>query len=280
MGKKTFKKPKAIRIRAPNTLRVPPGGIVAGFPEFWQRAHDAFPQFFAATDHLVPLVNAVLAEPIGSHLPRILHCMTAIISNSLGSLITLALNGYGHDAVRIARGMFENSVNAAYLAKHPTEVQDYNDYHWIRQRRLLDYMRQDAPALFQLLKQSDIDDIDAEYAKVVPRFTSSNGRVRKDWCAKDLRQRAEGVGMGKLYPTFYGYASSIHHGDIGGLAAQISTGNFQTEIAPSFHAIRDALIMGHQSVIVVLANFNDVAALGLADEIKAAVEGFQKTWDR
>jgi hypothetical protein len=279
MGKKTLKKPKAlIRIRPPNTLLVPPGGIVAGFPEFWPRAHDAFPRFFAATDHLVPLVNAVLAKPIGGQLPRILHYMTAIISNSLGSLIILALNGYGHDAVRIARGMFENSVNAAYLAKHPTEVQDYLDYHWISQRRVLDYMRNNDPALFQLLKQSDIDDIDTEYAKVVPRFTSSNGKVRKDWCAKNLRQRAEAVGMGKLYPTFYGYASSIHHGDIGGLAAQISTGNFQTEIGPSFHAIRDALIMGHQSVIVVIDNFNDVAALGLTDEIKAAVDEFQKAW--
>ena len=134
-------------------------------------------------------------------------------------------------------------------------------------------MRKDDPALFQQLKQSDIDEIDTEYAKVVPRFTSSNGKVRKDSCAKNLRQRAEAVAMGKLYPTFYGYASSIHHDDIGGFAAQISTGKFQTEIAPSFHAIRDALIIGHQSVIVVIDNFNDVAALGLADEIKVAVRG-------
>src|ERR1017187_649491 len=244
MGQKKFKKPKdLVRKNAPGTPLVRPGGIVAGFPGFWQKSHDAFQGFFEATNHLVPLVNTVLATPIGGQLPRILHYMTAIISNSLGSLITLALNGYGHDAVRIARGMFENSVNAAYLAKYPTEVQDYLDYHWIRQRRLLDYMRKDDPALFQLLKQPDIDDIDTEYAKVVLRFTNSNGKVRKDWCAKNLRQRAEAVGMGKFYPPFYGYASSLHHGDFGGLAAQISTGRFQTEIAPSFHAIRDALIM-------------------------------------
>ena len=281
MGKKTFRKPKSLaRVRRANTLLDPPGGIVAGFPEFLHKAHDAFLPFFAATDQLVPLVNAVLAKPIRGQLPRILPYMTAIISNSLGSLMTLALNGYGHDAVRIARGMFENSVNAAYLAKHPTEVQDYLDYHWIRQRRLLDYMRKGDPALFHLLRQSDIHDIDTEYAKVVPRFTSQNGKVRKDWCANNLRQRTEVVGMGKFYPTFYGYASSIHHGDIGGLAAQISAGKFQTDIAPSFHAIRDALIMGHQAVIVVIDNFNDVAALGLADEIKTAVEGFQKAWDR
>jgi hypothetical protein len=140
-------------------------------------------------------------------------------------------------------------------------------------------MRKDAPTLFQLLEQADIDDIDTEYAKVVPRFKSSNGKVRKDWCAKNLRQRAEAVGMGELYPTFYGYASSIHHDDIGGLAAQISTGKLQTEIAPSFRAIREALSMGHQSVIVVIDSFNGVAALGLADEIKAAVDEFQKAWD-
>lgn len=280
MGKKTFKKPKAsLKKRELKTLLAPPGGIIAGFPEFWQRAYDAFPQFFVATDHLMLLVKAVLDKPISGKLPRILHYSTAIVSNSLGSLITLALNGYGHDAIRIARGMFENSVNAAYLAKHPTEVQDYLDYHWVAQRRLLDYMRKDDPALFEQLKKSDIDDIDTEYARVAPRFKSTKGKVRRDWCIKNLRERAEVVGMGKLYPTFYGYASSIHHGDIGGLAAQISTEDFQTEIAPSFNGIRDALIMGHQSVIVVIKNFNEVAALGLANEINVAVRRFHESWD-
>src|SRR5262249_7473814 len=150
--------------------------------------------------------------------------------------------------------------------------------HWIKQRRLLDYMRKDDPALFNQLKQSDVDEIDTEYGKAAPKFKNPNGRLRKDWCAKSLRERAESVGLGQFYPTFYGYASSIHHGDIGGLAAQISTGNFQTEIAPSLRGIKGALIMGHQSVIVVIDNFNDVANLGLADEIKAAGDAFQKAW--
>jgi hypothetical protein len=246
MGQKKFRKPKdLVRKMALGTPLVRPGGVIAGFPEFWQKSNDAFQGFFEATDHLVPLVNTVLAKPIGGQLPRVLHYMTAIISNSLGSLITLALNGYGHDAVRISRGMFETSVNAAYLAKYPTEAEDYLNYHWIRQRRYLDYMRTDDPARFQQLKQSEIDEMDAEYAKVVSRFTDSKGKVRKDWCSKNFRQRSEAVGMGKFYPTFYAYASSIHHGDISGLAAQVSTAKFRAEIAPSFQAIRDALIMGH-----------------------------------
>jgi hypothetical protein len=258
---------------------VRPGGVIAGFPEFWQKAHDRYPRFFEATNTLVPLVNQVLAKPIGGKLPRVLHHMTAVISNSFGSLIALALNGYGHDGVRIARGMFETSVNAAYLSKDPTEIEDYLDYHWIRQKRLMDYMQKDDPALFKQLEQRVIDEINSEYAKVAPRFKTSQGKVRKEWCSKTLRDRAELVGMGKLYPTFYGYASSIHHGDFAGLAAQISTGNFRTEIAPSFQAIKDALVMGHQSVLVVISHFNEIAALSLDTEIKEANDAFLKAWN-
>jgi hypothetical protein len=245
-------------------LPIPPGGIIAGFPEFWQKAHDAYPHFFRATDHLVPIVNDLLRRPIGGQLPRILHYMTAIISNSLGSLITLALNGYGHDAVRIARGMFETSVNAGYLAKNPTEVGNYLDYHWIKQQKLLEYMRKEDPTNFQRLTQSDIDDIDREYARVAPQFKDSKGRVRKEWSVKNLRERAEAVGMGPLYPTFYSMASSIHHGDFSGLASQVSGGAFRPQIAPSLHAVKNALIMGHQSVLVIISNFNDIGEFGMA----------------
>jgi hypothetical protein len=43
--------------------------------------------------------------------------------------------------------------------------------------------------------------------------------------------------------------------------------------------MKDALLMGHQSVLVVIDNFNNVAALGLETEIKAAVDAFQRAWD-
>jgi hypothetical protein len=280
MGQKKFKKPKPLPSKKPPSLPIPPGGIIPGFPEFWQRSHNAFPRFFEATEHLIPLVNDILQKPVSDQLPRLLHYMTAIISNSLGSLIILSLNGYGHDAIRVSRGMFETSVNGAYLAKNPTEVEDFVDYHWINQRKLLDYLREDDPALFQQLNQTDIDDIDREYAKVVPRFSNKKGDVRRNWCAKNLRQRAESVGMGKLYPTFYGFASSIHHGDFSGLASQISAGKFVAHVAPSLFGVKDALLMGHQSVLVIISNFNGVGKFGFDTEIQKACDFFQNAWDR
>jgi hypothetical protein len=59
----------------------------------------------------------------------------------------LALNGYGHDAMRIARGMYEAAVNATYLKLHPDEIDDYVDYHWVIQKKLYDYMQRYDPEL-------------------------------------------------------------------------------------------------------------------------------------
>ena len=281
MGKK-FKEPKPLPVTKSkqNCLSIPPGGIIAGFPEFWQKAYRRYPRFFDATDQLVPLVNTVLARPVGGKLPVLFHFMTGIISNSLGSLITLALNGYGHDAVRIARGMFEMAVNVAYLAKHPDEADDYIDYNWIRQKKLMTHLEKADPEMFAKLTQAQRDEINAGYARALPRFqTKSGGKPRSNWCVKNIRERAEEVGVGGIYPTFYAYASAIHHGDIAGLSAQISTGKFQTDLAPSFQAMGDALYMGHQSVLVVIDNFNDVADFGMETEIEAAVDAFHRAWN-
>ncbi len=155
----------------------------------------------------------------------------------------------------------------------------YIDYYWVERKRLIDYMKVDDPKLFAKLEKKFLDEIDTEYAKVAPKFTNSKGKVRKEWCTESLRARAEAAGLGKFYPTFYGFASSIHHGDFVGMSAQISGGQFKPELAPSFQAIRDALIMGHQSVIVVISNFNEAAGLGIKAEVQIAADHFVKAWD-
>ena len=40
--------------------------VVAGFPEFWQLAHDSQKECFAALEDLAPLVNEALGKPYPS----------------------------------------------------------------------------------------------------------------------------------------------------------------------------------------------------------------------
>ena len=253
-------------------------GVVAGFPEFWQPAYDRYPKFYKAALGIAPLVNQVMRTRLKGQLQIVLAFMTGIVSNSFGALITLSLNGYGHDALRISRGMFEIPVNAAYLQRHPDEVGDFLDYHWINQKKLLEYMEQHCPEGLKALTANTITEMNREYAKVLPRFADKGGKPRNSWSKKNIRVRAEEVGLGEFYPTFYAYASGVHHGDFAGLAAQAVKNRLQVESAPSFARIKDALMMGHQCVIVVVDSLNKAAGLGIDDQISAACSAYVEAW--
>jgi hypothetical protein len=282
---KRIRKPKPLSWKKPSPqrlVRVVAGfpGVVAGFPGFWQKVYDQHPGFFDAAHDLVPLANRFLQQTVEGPLGLVEHCLTAIVANSFGALITLALNGYGHDAVRIARGMFEAAVNAAYLKLHPAEVEDYIDFLRIRQKKLYDYSQRYSPSDLLRIPAETIAEMKAEFAKVAHRFQDSRGKLRNSWCRKDLRARAEEVRLGEFYPTFYAHASGIHHGDIGGLLAQSARDALRVEVAPSFEAMKEALIMGHWAVLNILHSFNEVAGLKLDEELSEARDRFATAWKK
>src|ERR1039458_6041043 len=136
--------------------------------------------------------------------------------------------------------MFEISVNAAYLQRHPDEVDDYLDYHWVNQKKLLEYMKEGCAERFLRLQPSTIAEVNTQYAKVLPRFADRTGKPRGSWSKKNIRARAEEVGLGAFYPTFYAHASAVHHGDFAGLAAQAVAHRLEVVIAASFAGIYEA----------------------------------------
>lgn len=281
MGARKIRKRRSL-IHAKQSVPVVAGfpGVIAGFPDFWNKAHNQQPEFFKAAHDLVPLVNQILNMPVKGQIGIVMRSFTAIVSNSFGALITLALNGYGYDAVRIARGMYEVAVTALYLKLHPDEIDDYLDYHWVRQKSLYNYMVQHDPANLARLKPAGVAEMDTELGKVAHRFQNKYGKFRGSWCHKDLRTRAQEVGLGELYPTFYSYASAIHHGDIGGLSAQSVKESLQVDLAPSFSAAKDALMMGHNAVLSVVTCLNEVAHHGLDQKVSDACDRSLKVWKR
>lgn len=229
---------------------------------------------------LMPLQNDIFRKPISEPLHKVISYITKIVSNSLGALITLALNGYGSDAMRIARSMFEGAVTVGYLKLHPDQLDDYLDFHWIRQKRLYDYTAKYQPEELHHISPDRISEMEKKYKDVAGRFTDRRGKVRGSWSKVKLRQMAEEVGKGQSYPTFYALASSMHHLDIGGLSAHSEKKTFDVDVAPSLQWLNVALIMGHNAVLSVLASYNEVAQLGMDRELETAVKDFKKTWEK
>jgi hypothetical protein len=278
--RKRFKKPKPIKKVKPPLAPMAIGDIVevAGFRDFWQTSHDTFPDFYRCVGRLTDLINKFRNAPgQGAMEARVIHSMVGLAGNSFGALIVLGLNGYGHDAMRITRSMFETLVNAKWIKLHPTEAQDYVDFTWVRKWETYEYFRQYAPQDIPAVPEDKVNELMAQVARVRPRFENRNGQLRKTWCSTPFRTCCEAVGLGQYYPTFYAQASDLQHGNIQALVAQAED-ELTIKPAPSLGSLDVALRIGHLSVLGVFDVFNDIAALGFEADLRAAMEDFNKAW--
>ena len=85
-----------------------------------------------ASMELVKISNGLLYEPVAEPLHKVMRAITRVVVNSNGAVITTATYGYGNDAAKIVRSMFEGTVTIAWLRKKPKLVFDYIDYHKVK----------------------------------------------------------------------------------------------------------------------------------------------------
>jgi len=105
--------------------------VVAGFPEFWTPVYRKYRGFFDCAQLLEPIVSDMIKTPVEGKLLLITGRLMAAAVNSYGALMTLVLNGYGMDAMKIARSIYETELNILRLKNHPEDLADFLDYNVI-----------------------------------------------------------------------------------------------------------------------------------------------------
>ena len=103
--------------------------------EMWRPVYTKYKLFFDCAIKLGPIVSDILQSPIEGKLLQVVGRMVAATVNSYGALLTLVLNGYGQDAMKIARSLYEAELNILWLKNHPEDLADFLDYHLIQQKR-------------------------------------------------------------------------------------------------------------------------------------------------
>jgi hypothetical protein len=237
--------------------------VIAGFPEFWQQVHDRYRPIFEGAGKLQSLQMRIFNTPVKGQPASVMRRLAITASNSFGAIITLALNGYGNDGMKIARGLFEVELIMFYLKKHPEKVDDYLEYDVILQKQMFDELR---PEEKDQIEPAAVKKMLEEYDRVRLRF-ERNGRIRGDWCEITIRQRAEEACRLVHYETFYRWACWMHHGNMGGLIFQVDVA-YDVDIAPSWRWVYDALINGYDSYLRCLNYYDEVATLGFKKELE------------
>jgi hypothetical protein len=247
-----------------------------GYPDFWPIVLEKYKNFFLATQNLGPVIDDLFSVAHTEPFHKVARHLAKMIANSVGAVLLLGMNGYGIDAIKVARTMFESAVTLAYLKKHPDKFADYLDFHFIIGMKRHRYMEKHAPQHLKLVTPEAIDSIKNGYARVVSRFTV-NGRVRDRWSERYFSQLCADVGLESHYLSFYALASNITHANISGVMAQADPepGVLDVGLAPSEQFLKEAFITAHGMFVLAVSEYIALAR----PEKQAVVDKIQSDFD-
>jgi Family of unknown function (DUF5677) len=237
-----------------------------GFPEMWKPVAATFEPYFRSATKIEELHNKVVNTPVQCQPAVIIGHIVKVMFNDYGAVLVLVLNGYGVQAMKIARSMFEAECNILYLKTNPVGVEDYIDFHVIDERRLYDLLGPDQQKNVDPARVARMTD---EYNEVAQRFArNKKGDLRDSWCNVSIYERAKLAGVEDLYQTFYKWASSMHHADLGSVISSFDIESEDVATAPSFHWLEQALVAAHGSMVRAYSHYLEVANIGLQKEIE------------
>ena len=230
--------------------------IVAGYPDFWPKILRKHERLFLLTQTLGPTIDDLFRIAHKEPMFKVCRQLSKMVANSMGAVLLLGLNGYGVDAIKIARTMFEATVTLAYLRKHQDEFDDYFDFHFIIAMKRYRYIEKYAPKHLKRLTPEAIFSSKKGYARIAPRFTM-NGKVRGRWSKKPFSQICADLGLEEHYLTFYELASNITHANISGLMSQADPehGVLDVDIAPSEQFVEMAMRTAHFAFVLAAREY-------------------------
>jgi hypothetical protein len=241
--------------------------IVAGCVEMWEPVYAAYGRLLGVGGKALTVFNEMRKHEASFALDEFktaIWCMICAAANTFGAIQTLVLNGYGRDAFKLSRGVYEIELNVVWLKQHPEDVEDFLGFGAIRRKKLLDEMDEEQR---KQLPEELHDEILREYAAALPRFATKKGTPRREWCRVRTHERAKDAGLLGLHQLYYPYVSSMLHCDADGLTAQTDSAGMM-DMAPSWNDLANALVAGTCSFIRCLSYFDEIAALGFKSRLE------------
>lgn len=239
-----------------------------------------------ALQALILVAKEVLGKPETRTLERTLRYFAVTLANSSVAVATLCGDGYGADALKISRGMFETYITFRYLLLRPEKLNDFLTFDAVARYKRLQCYKLKLPRMYSAFSADQIDAVERNYNAVKKNFLSSGGKVRRRWCPHDLAAMAQIVGCAEMYDVFYGHASSFLHIDPMGLAMLIDGTTLEIQPGPTARhigvAMRMATLIFHDTLSeyskLVGANHSEVlkridSLIGGAIETEGSVLG-------
>jgi Family of unknown function (DUF5677) len=217
---------------------------------------------------LVTIASGLLLPTQSENLQRVLRYFAVSLVNSSFSISSLCCDGYGVDAMKIGRGMFETFVSFRYLLVRRKELDDFLEFDAvIRYKRLQVWSRM--PRHNAGFAADRIEAVNSAYRVVKKKFTNSKGKARDHWCRHSLAEmaRVAGSDVAALYDVFYRHASLLHHTDPMGLSMLIKKETMEIQPGPTENFIGIAMRLATIILHDTLEHYSKFAGIDCSGEL-------------
>ncbi len=206
-----------------------------------------------ALQGLILVAKDVLGKTETRALERTLRYFAVSLANSSVAIAMLCNDGYGADALKIARSMFETYVTFRYLLQRPKELNDFLAFDAIARYNRLQFYKTKSPRTYAMFSAERIKAVNDNYNSVRKNFIGRKGKIRSRWCPHSLAEMARITGCGDMYDVFYRHASSVLHVDPMGLTTLIDGKTLEIEPGPTARhigvSIRMAALVFHDTLV-------------------------------
>ena len=233
---------------------------------FSQQLSERYPVQIKVADRIYELGRALLVEDPRAPTEAVIRYLTASTLRSHTASMTLIMNGFGADAIKVVRSIFEVLVSLRYLIARPNEIENFVYFDDVVRWQRLEIYKRVQPKMYQTIPAKDIEARKAAFERARDRFLDAAGRLRSTWHGSNIAEMARAVDLLDVYEVFYRYASSLHHSDPMGLSMLVDENSFNIETEPSFRHAGIALTMTNSLALEGLSAYARVRAMPSSSE--------------
>lgn len=151
---------------------MPPPRFIAGKPTEWEDFERRNRLFLERYSHLSEALNAAFIRTLIKSEPieRFVFGYGRLCCEDFLEVFLLSANGYGVGATKLLRTLYEHAVTLYYLSEHPNELDNFLDYSYVTEHKLLKPIRETYGSRAFVNSSIREADIEERFSSVKERF--------------------------------------------------------------------------------------------------------------
>lgn len=198
-------------------------------------------------------------------------------------------NGYGIAAEKLLRSLYEHAVTLEYLHKHPEDLENFLDFHYISQYKFLNEIR-NFPGSEEYFTDAKVAEVTKQRDSVIEKFMISDcekcgtRRLNHNWSKLDFVSMAKKTELGKL--LVFGYYEPLQHAHSTNNALlrrleETQVGSITFNPTAQRKEAKRALVTAHNIVLCVLRiEDKQFTMAGLTTKIDKCYQDFKNIWNK